>query len=435
MARKIAFLNYKGGVGKTSLTVNIAAAMAEAGKRVLLVDLDTQSNSSIWLLRLEKWNRINMSNRDMIYSVFVPGEQRISDIIVSDAVRDQHGKKLLPGLDLLPTAFSFIDLENEYVPDPHNPHFVIFRDQLKEVEGNYDYILFDCPPNFLRATQLGVFASNEMVVPSNPDALSLIGFTLMVEKLMLFHKRSSSFRTEEMGRPAYVRGIIFNAIKANVDISVAVMRMQMRLKQFIRQRFVSPDARVFNARVRDATIVRRAVSLGIPVNVVAGNDTQQGIANDFRNLASEIEEHEPSASSVPAPAPKAAPAPVHVRSAPVNSQAAAEVATGGSPAEGDEEVQFGADEPAYEPAPTPDYEIEEGGEAAEAAEELPRGEEPVVEEEEESVKEQESAAHQQEEPKEEPAPVSQESPRPQFAPKLAKGFRGFRLPRSNRSDS
>ncbi len=63
MARKIAFLNYKGGVGKTSLIVNLAACLAKAGQRVLLFDFDTQSNASIWLLRLERWNKINNSGR------------------------------------------------------------------------------------------------------------------------------------------------------------------------------------------------------------------------------------------------------------------------------------------------------------------------------------------------------------------------------------
>ena len=57
MARKISFINYKGGVGKTSLIVNTAACLAKLGKRVLLFDFDTQSNSSIWLLRLERWNK------------------------------------------------------------------------------------------------------------------------------------------------------------------------------------------------------------------------------------------------------------------------------------------------------------------------------------------------------------------------------------------
>ena len=58
MARKISFINYKGGVGKTSLIVNTAACLVKAGKRVLLFDLDTQSNASIWLLRLERWNQL-----------------------------------------------------------------------------------------------------------------------------------------------------------------------------------------------------------------------------------------------------------------------------------------------------------------------------------------------------------------------------------------
>lgn len=292
MPRKIALLNYKGGVGKTSLSVNLCAALAKEGKRVLLVDLDTQSNSSIWLLRLERWNRINMSNRDMIYSIFTPGEQTLKDVLVKDVVRDQKEEPILPGLDLLPTTFNFIDLENEYVPDPYHPHFVIFAEQLREIEDQYDFIIYDCPPNFLRATQLGAFSANEMLVPANPDALSLIGFTLMVEKLMIFHKRSAGFRKREMGPPAYVRGIAFNAIKSNVDINVAVMRMQMRLKQFVRQRFVAPEAKIFKTRIRDATIVRRAVSLGIPVNLVQSADTQNGVAADFRNLALEIMAHE-----------------------------------------------------------------------------------------------------------------------------------------------
>ncbi|HEX2861825.1 MAG TPA: ParA family protein, partial [Lacunisphaera sp.] len=57
MARKIAFLNYKGGVGKTSLIVNTAASLARRGMRVLLMDFDTQSNASIWLMKLERWNK------------------------------------------------------------------------------------------------------------------------------------------------------------------------------------------------------------------------------------------------------------------------------------------------------------------------------------------------------------------------------------------
>lgn len=78
MARKISFINYKGGVGKTSLIVNTAAALAKMGKRVLLFDLDTQSNASIWLLKLDRWNKINATSEGSIYSIFDPGSLRRS---------------------------------------------------------------------------------------------------------------------------------------------------------------------------------------------------------------------------------------------------------------------------------------------------------------------------------------------------------------------
>jgi len=61
-------VNYKGGVGKTSLIVNTAACLAKRGQRVLLFDFDTQSNASIWLMRLERWNRINSTGKGSVYS-------------------------------------------------------------------------------------------------------------------------------------------------------------------------------------------------------------------------------------------------------------------------------------------------------------------------------------------------------------------------------
>lgn len=291
MARKLAFINYKGGVGKTSLIVNVSSCLAKKGKRVLLIDLDTQSNSSIWLMRIERWNRINMEKRGSVYSIFDPGEDRMKDIIVKDVLRDNQGNPQLPGLDLLPTTFNLIDIENEYKIDPQRPHYLIFNEQIREIEHNYDYILYDCPPNVLNASQCGIFSADELYVPSNPDALSLIGFTLMIEKLLLFYRRSAGFRTPEMGNFARVAGVIFNSIKANVDIGVPKMRMQLRLNQFKKQRLVSNEAKIFNTCVRDATIVRRAVTLGLPVCLVESRDVADGVGQDYDDLAEEILAH------------------------------------------------------------------------------------------------------------------------------------------------
>ncbi|MCC6416598.1 MAG: AAA family ATPase [Opitutaceae bacterium] len=291
MARKISFVNYKGGVGKTSLIVNTAAGLAKLGKKVLLFDLDTQSNASIWLLRLERWNKINATNEGAILSIFEPGTAEIRDIVWRDVVEDKNGVKALPGLDLVPTNFSLVDLENEYTGDPKAPHYLVFQRQLAEIEDQYDYILFDCPPNILRASQCGVFSSNEIIVPANPDALSLIGFTLLVDKLGRFHQQSASFRQTAMGPAAQVRGIVFNSIKTGVDIEVPKMRMQLRMNQFRTAKRVAADAKIFQTQIRDAMVVRRAVTLGLPVALLAqeaDDGAQDNVITDYRRLADEI---------------------------------------------------------------------------------------------------------------------------------------------------
>jgi chromosome partitioning protein len=296
MARKISFINYKGGVGKTSLIVNTAAALAKLGKRVLLFDLDTQSNASIWLLKLERWNKINATGDGSIYSIFDPGKTHIKDLVIKDVVEGKAGEKLLPGLDLVPTCFNLVDLEAEFSGDPTRPAYLVFCEQVAMLEPNYDYILFDCPPNILRASQCGIFTSNEIYVPSNPDALSLIGFTLLVDKLQKFHALSGSFRKASMGAPAQVQGIVFNSIRTGVDIEVPKMRMQLRLNQFRAAKRAAPSAKIFNTQIRDAMVVRRSVALGLPVILVGTDaaDSTDSVTNDYRKLAAEIDQHEPA---------------------------------------------------------------------------------------------------------------------------------------------
>lgn len=293
MARRIAFLNYKGGVGKTSLVVNIAACLAQQGARVLLCDLDTQSNASIWLLRLERWNRLVSGTRGTVFTLFQPDPPALADLIVRDVVEDREGRRILPGLDLLPTSFNLVDLEADYSGPPGKPAYVHFREALSTVEADYDFVLFDCPPNVLRASQCGVFSAAEIYVPANPDALSLIGFTLLVEKLASFHDTAAGFRRHALGPAAQIEGILFNAVKSNTDVEVPKMRMQLRLNQFKTAKRVARGAKIFAAQVRDATVVRRAVTLGLPVALVSAETAadSSGIIADYRAITRELFQH------------------------------------------------------------------------------------------------------------------------------------------------
>jgi chromosome partitioning protein len=89
-----------------------------------------------------------------------------------------------------------------------------------------------------------------------------------------------------------VNGIIFNSIKANVDIEVPKMRMQLRMNQFRTVKRVGQNAKIFNTQVRDAMVVRRAVTLGLPV-ILVGQEAQQedNVAQDYRDVVTELMNH------------------------------------------------------------------------------------------------------------------------------------------------
>jgi chromosome partitioning protein len=99
-----------------------------------------------------------------------------------------------------------------------------------------------------------------------------------------------------MGVPAQVQGLIFNSIKAGVDIEVPKMRLQLRLNQFKTAKRAAAAAKIFTTQIRDAMVVRRAVALGLPVALVgadaeAGPNAGDNVVNDYKKLASEIVQH------------------------------------------------------------------------------------------------------------------------------------------------
>lgn len=287
MATKISFLNIKGGVGKTSLVVNIGACLAYMGKRVLIVDFDAQSNASIWLMRLDRWNGLNRSPEKFVLNLFADTNSSIRDCIQKSPVKDNDDDELLPRLDLIPASFSLMDLEHE-IPKGEEPFYVRFYRELASLEDEYDYIFFDCPPNFFFTTQCALFSSDRVLVPANPDALSIIGFHLLVDKFTRFKKMTGPLR-EELGAPEpEILGIALNAVKPGTRIHVPLERFNALIDRFKEQGKVPEDVHIYPDLIRHSVTVGRAVMIGTPTVLMSKQDASINLAEDYIKMTKHI---------------------------------------------------------------------------------------------------------------------------------------------------
>lgn len=288
MAVKISFLNLKGGVGKTSLLVNVASCLAYMGKRVLVVDFDAQSNSSIWLMRLDRWNALNRTPSNFILSAFKEDGSDLKQCIQKDIVRNADDEKVLRGLDLIPANFRLMDLEHE-VPNPWGkPFYAHFQEELSEIENQYDFIFFDCPPSFFISSQCAIFSSDHIIVPANPDALSIIGFHLLIDKLESFKKQSYRWRQELSVPEPQVLGISLNAIKPGTNITVPIERLNAQIERFATQGKVPETTSIFPEQIRHSISVGRAVMQGLPMVLMSKREASMTVAEDYIKTAQRI---------------------------------------------------------------------------------------------------------------------------------------------------
>ena len=164
MTRIIAIANQKGGVGKTTTTVNLATAMAACGKKVLLVDMDPQGNASTGL-------GLPAAEREKtLYNVLFD-ECGLNDAIVSTAV---------PKLDLLPSSVDLAAAEIELI-DVQNRQFIL-REALRGLD-NYDAVFIDCPPSLGLLTLNAFCAAQSVLVPLQCEFYALEGLSQLTKTI------------------------------------------------------------------------------------------------------------------------------------------------------------------------------------------------------------------------------------------------------------
>ncbi|MGC4378772.1 AAA family ATPase [Fictibacillus sp. Mic-4] len=197
MAKIIAIANQKGGVGKTTTSVNLGACLGYFGKKVLLVDIDPQGNAT---------SGVGVDKGDI--------DQCIYNVLVEDVdVKDIIVETLCEGLHILPSTIQLAGAEIELVSTISRE--VRLKRALAAVEGNYDYIIIDCPPSLGLLTINSLTAAHAVLIPVQCEYYALEGLSQLLNTVRLVQKH---LNTDLM-----IDGVLLTMLDARTNLGIQVI--------------------------------------------------------------------------------------------------------------------------------------------------------------------------------------------------------------------
>ncbi|WP_416148057.1 ParA family protein [Salipaludibacillus sp. HK11] len=252
MGRVIAIANQKGGVGKTTTSVNLSACLAHEGKKVLIIDIDPQGNTT---------SGIGIDKGDVdecIYNVLVE-DQKAKNVIVPTAVEN---------LFILPSTIQLAGAEIELVPTISRE--VRLKRAIDSIKADYDYLIIDCPPSLGLLTINSLTAADSVLIPVQCEYYALEGLSQLLNTVRLVQKH--------LNQELEIEGVLLTMLDARTNLGIQVIE---EVKKYFREK-------VFQTIIPRNVRLGEAPSHGKPIITY---DPKSRGAEVYLELAKEVMTH------------------------------------------------------------------------------------------------------------------------------------------------
>lgn len=255
MAKVISLVNQKGGVGKTTTSINLAAALGKEGKKTLLIDLDSQGNASTGL---------GYNNGDFKHDIY---EVMIGECTIEEAII----KTKFKNLSLVPSTINLAGVDVEFVKNMlENTEFrqnEQLRNALASIQDKYDYIIVDCQPSLGITTMNALVASNSVIIPVQCEFYALDGVAQLLNSIIMVQSN--------MNPGLRIEGVLLTMLDGRTNIGLDVI-------EEVRKYFKN---KVFNTIIPRLVRLVEAPSHGKPIS---DYDPTSRATLAYQNLAKEV---------------------------------------------------------------------------------------------------------------------------------------------------
>lgn len=298
----VSVINYKGGVGKTTVTANVASELANRGYKVLMIDLDPQASLTFSFITPDYW-RDNLASDTTIKNWFKPTKKTLDLkfeelIFAPNAVQGYIGND--GKLDLIASHLELINVDLELATQLGGANMQQSKTNFLKVhrrllngiheldENLYDVVLIDCPPNFNIVTKNALLASDFILIPAKPDYLSTMGIDYLIKSVNSLIKDYNEYCKVEDDDDVQpidpkIAGIVFTMVQFYDNQPISAIRPYIAQAR----RSTIP---VFDIHIREnKTLFAEAPLNGVPVVLLDVSAAKEHIINEMKEFISEFE--------------------------------------------------------------------------------------------------------------------------------------------------